>query len=125
MVRVLPAGQPDTTLTNVPRWQRRTRTWRFRIKRADADAFVSVSQGEHEFRFGCSGGTEGFDCESGEVETWIVDSAASRHMASNPVSMTNYRECDGVVRVANDVALPIQGVGDILMSFQLDCGETD
>ena len=39
---------------------------------ADADAFVSVSQGEHEFRFGCSGGTEGFDCEIGEVDTWIV-----------------------------------------------------
>ena len=29
---------------------------------ADADAFVSVSQEEHEFRFGRSGGTEGLDC---------------------------------------------------------------
>ena len=39
--------------------------------------------------------------------------------------MTNYRGCDGVVRVANGVALPIEGVGDILMSFQSDFGETD
>ena len=46
-------------------------------------------------------------------------------MTPNPVSMTNYRECDGVVRVANGVALPIEGVGDILMSFQSDFGETD
>ena len=92
---------------------------------ADADAFVSISQGEREFRFGCSGGTEGLDCEIGEIETWIVDSAATRHMTPNPVSMTNYRECDGVVRVANGVALPIEGVGDILMSFQSDFGETD
>ena len=36
---------------------------------ADADAFVSISQGEREFRFGCSGGTEGLDCEIGEIET--------------------------------------------------------
>ena len=40
-------------------------------------------------------------------------------MAPNPVSMTNYRKYDGVVRVANGVALPIEGVGDILMSFNL------
>ena len=46
-------------------------------------------------------------------------------MTSNPVLMTNYRECDGVVRVANGVALSIEGVGDILMSFQHDFGETD
>ena len=39
--------------------------------------------------------------------------------------MTNYRECDGLVRVANRVALPIEGVGDILMSFQSDFGVTD
>ena len=43
---------------------------------ADADAFVSVSQEEHEFRFGRSGGTEGLDCEIGVIETWIVDSPA-------------------------------------------------
>ena len=46
-------------------------------------------------------------------------------MTPNPVSMTNYREYDGVVRVTNGVALPIEGVGDILMSFQSDFGEPD
>ena len=92
---------------------------------ADADAFVSISQGEREFRFGCSWGTGGLDCEIGEIETWIVDSAATMHMTSNPVSMTYYCECNGVVRVANGVALLIEGAGDILMSFQSDFGETD
>ena len=92
---------------------------------ANADAIVSVSQAEHEFRFGCSRGTERLDCEIGEIETWIVDSAATRHMTPNPVSRTNYRQYDGVVRVANSVALPIEGVGDILMSFQSDFGEPD
>ena len=92
---------------------------------AHADAFVSISQGGHEFRFGCSGGTEGLDCEIGDIETWIVDSAATRHMTPNPVSLTNYCECDGVVRVANGFTLPIEGVSDILMSFQSDFGETD
>ena len=92
---------------------------------ADTDAFVSVSQGEREFRFGCSGGTEGLACEIREIATWIVDSAATRHMTPNPVSMTNHRECDGVVRVVNGVAFPIESVGDILMSFKSDFGKTD
>ena len=46
-------------------------------------------------------------------------------MTPNPVSMTNYREYDGVVCVANGVAVPIEGLGDILMSFQSDFGEPD
>ena len=46
-------------------------------------------------------------------------------MTPNPVLMTNYRKCDDVIRVANDVAIPIKGVDDILMSFQSDLGETD
>ena len=46
-------------------------------------------------------------------------------MTSNPISASKYRECDGVVRVADRVALPIEGVGDILMSVQSDFGETD
>ena len=71
------------------------------------------------------GNTEGLDCEIGEIETCIVDSAATRQMTPNPVSMTNYSECDGVVCVANGVAPPIEGVGDIDMSFQSDFGETD
>ena len=44
-------------------------------------------------------------------------------MTLNPVSMTNYRECDDIVSVANGVTLSIEGVGDILMSFQSDIGE--
>ena len=55
---------------------------------ADADAFVSIFQGEHEFRFGCSGGTEGLYCEIGEIETWIVDSAAC-NKAHDPESSFN------------------------------------
>ena len=68
--------------------------------------FASVSQGEH-FSFGCSRGTVRLDCEIGEIETWIVDSAATTHLSPNPVSMRNYRKCDGVIRVANGVALSI------------------
>ena len=90
------------------------------------DAFVSVSQGEREFRFGCSGGTVRVNCEIGEIETWIVDGAATRNnMGPNPVSITNYRKCDCVTRVANGVGLPIEGVNDTLMSFHSDFGETD
>ena len=40
-------------------------------------------------------------------------------MITNPVPMTNYLECDGDVRVAYGITLPIEGVGDILISFNL------
>ena len=89
------------------------------------DAFVSVSYGEHGFGFGCLGGTVRLDCEIEGIETWIIDSAATRHMSPNSVSMRNYRKCDGVIRVANGVALPIKGVDDTVMSFHSDFGETD
>ena len=46
-------------------------------------------------------------------------------MTPNPVSISNYRECDGVVRVTNGVALSIEGVSDIRASFQSNFGETD
>ena len=46
-------------------------------------------------------------------------------MSPNPISMTNYRECNGVIRVANDDALPIVGVDDTLMSFNSDFGKTN
>ena len=72
------------------------------------DAFFSVvSRGEHVFCFSGSGGTEGFNCDSMEIEAWFVGNAATRHIAPNGVSETNYRECDGLVRVANGVALQI------------------
>ena len=62
------------------------------------DAFFSVS--------GCklfdtdSGIREGIGCEVGELESWISDDGASRHMTSSHASMTNYRESSGIVRTA-------------------------
>ena len=45
------------------------------------DAFVSVSQGEYEFRCGDSGVTEGLSCcEVEEIETWNVDGTTTRHI---------------------------------------------
>ena len=72
-----------------------------------------------------SGGTEGLDCEIGEIKTWIVDSAPTRPMTPNPVSMTNYHKGDGVVCVVNGFALPTEGAGNILMGLQPDFGEID
>ena len=46
-------------------------------------------------------------------------------MIPDPVSTTNYRECDSAVCIANGVALPIEGEGDIFMSFQSDFGAID
>ena len=87
-------------------------------KSHDAEkAFVSILQVGHGFRSCGWGGTEGLDCEIGGIETWVVDSAAARHTTPNSVLMTNYRECDSVVRVTNGVSLPMESVGGIFMCF--------
>ena len=55
-------------------------------KSNDAEsAFVSVSQGGYGFRSCGRGGTEGLACDNRRIETWIVDSAATRHTTPNPV----------------------------------------
>ena len=40
-------------------------------------------------------------------------------MTLNPFSMTNYRDCDSVLRVTNDASLPGEGVGYMLKSSSL------
>ena len=72
-----------------------------------------------------SGIREGADCEVGELESWISDDSASRHMTSAHDSMTNYRECSGIVRTAGGDVLPIEGVGCILLRFLSDSGAFD
>ena len=59
-----------------------------------------------------SGKREGIGCEVGELESWISDDHASRHMTLSHDSMTNY-------------LLPIEGVGDILLRFPSASGAFD
>ena len=46
-------------------------------------------------------------------------------MTSSHDSMTNYRECSGIVRTAGGDVRPIEGVGDILLRFLSDSGAFD
>ena len=87
------------------------------------DAFFSVSGGK---LFDPDAGIrEGIGCEVGELESWISDDGASRHMPSSHDSMTNYRECSGIIRTAGGEVFPIEGVGDILLRFPSDSGVFD
>ena len=79
------------------------------------DAFFSVS-GSKLFDPG-SGIREGIGCEIGELESWISDDGASRHMTSSHDLMTSYHDCRGLVRNAGGDVLPIEGVGDIFLRF--------
>ena len=72
-----------------------------------------------------SGVREGIGCEVGELKSWISDDGASRHMTSSHDSMTNYHECSGIVRTTGGDVLPIEGIGDILLSFLSDSGVFD
>ena len=68
---------------------------------------------------------EGIGCEIGELESWSLDDGALRHMTSSHDSMTNYRECSGIVRTAGGDVPPIEGVGDILLRFLSYSGTFD
>ena len=84
------------------------------------DIFFSVSGGK---LFDPDSGITGrIGCEVAELESWISDDGASRHITSSHDSMTNYRECSGTVRTAGGDVLPIEGVGDILLRFLYDSG---
>ena len=72
-----------------------------------------------------SGIREGIGSEVGELESWVSDDGASRHMTSSHDSMTNYRECSGIVRTAGGDVLLIEGFGDILLRFLSDSGAFD
>ena len=87
------------------------------------DAFFSVSGGK--LIDPDSGIREGMGCEVGELESWISDDGASRHMTSSHASMTNYRECSGIVRTAGGDVLPTESVGDILLRSPSDSGAFD
>ena len=68
---------------------------------------------------------EGIGSEVEELELWVSDDGASRHMTSSHELMTNYGECSGIARTAGDDVLPIEGVGDILLRFPSDSGAFD
>ena len=72
-----------------------------------------------------SGAREGIGCEFGELESWISDDGASRHMTSSHDSITNHRECSAIVKTAGGDALPIKGIRDILLRFLSDSGAFD
>ena len=61
-------------------------------------------------------------CEVVELESWSSDDGASCHVTASHDSMTNYHECNGIVRTAGGDVLPIEDVGDILLCFLSDSG---
>ena len=87
------------------------------------DAFFSVSGGK--LFDPDSGISKGIGCEVGELESWISDDGASRHMTPSHDSMSNYREYSRNVRTAGGDVLPIEVVGDNLLRFLSDSGAFD
>ena len=51
------------------------------------------------------------------VERWVVDSGCSQFMTPSADHMVNYREGGGVVKIADGRAMPIEGIGNLPMSF--------
>ena len=51
------------------------------------------------------------------VERWVADSGCSQFMTPSTECMVNYREGGDVVRTADDRAMPIEGIGNLPMSF--------
>ena len=51
------------------------------------------------------------------VERWVADSGCSQFMTPSADYMINYREGGGTVRVADDRAMAIEGIGMFPNSF--------
>ena len=51
-------------------------------------------------------------------EAWLCDGEASTHMAPSADGMTNYRECNLKLRIANGSTHTIEGYGDIIFVFR-------
>ena len=51
------------------------------------------------------------------VERWVVDSGCSQFMTPSADHMVNYREGGGVVKITDGRAMPIEGIGNLPMSF--------
>ncbi|CAM9922406.1 unnamed protein product, partial [Laminaria digitata] len=51
-------------------------------------------------------------------EAWICDSGASTHMTPSADYMTNYRECNLKLRIADGSTRSIEGYGDIKVVFR-------
>ena len=54
------------------------------------------------------------------VERWVADSGCSQFMTPSADYMVNYREVGGILRIADGRAMPIEGIGNFLMSFWSD-----
>ena len=50
-------------------------------------------------------------------ETWVSDSGCSQFVRPSADYMVNYRNGGGAVRIADDSARPVKGIGDLSMSF--------
>ena len=51
------------------------------------------------------------------VERWVADNGCSQFMTPPADYMVNYHEGGGVVRVGDSRAMPIEGIGNLSMSF--------
>ena len=51
------------------------------------------------------------------VERWVADSGCSQFMTPSADYMVNYCEGGGVVRIADGRTMPIEGIGNLPMSF--------
>ena len=51
------------------------------------------------------------------VERWVADSGCSQFMTRSADYIVNYREGGGVVRITDGRARPIEGIGNLPMSF--------
>ena len=67
---------------------------------------------------GCAGGADGSALKAGKThQNWCLDSGASGQMSPDSTGMTNFRQCDQVLVVANGARLPIEGHGNLAVEF--------
>ena len=67
---------------------------------------------------GCAGGADGSALEADKTyQSWCLDSGASGHMSPDSTGVTNFRQCDKILVVANGARLPIEGHDNLAVEF--------
>ena len=87
------------------------------ISGEEEEAFICDMSGEYNDESIDEGGCSALAWQVGGL-TVICDSGASCHMSHSATGMLNYRESNAYIRTASGSRYPIEGNGDLLLTFR-------
>ena len=92
------------------------------ISGEEEEAFICEMSGEYNDEYIDEEGCSALAWQVGDL-TMICDSGASCHMSHSSTGMINYRESNAYMRTASGSRYPIEGYGDLPLTFRPSSGD--